>query len=548
MSLSSTCYICNLSFFDQNRKNEINENNIFLNNFTKYTQVRSKNSLTAVVSGNINALRIYFDEIEQEENKLISHYDTVSRNKLIQSCECIDKYLHADCLIKHCLLNMSFECNDCNCLYSISFMEKSNKKLFFYIIMIIIQLLTIISLIVISILLFTHQISLKTMKIEVLYLDILLACLLQLFNIFLIFFLIFYIKNKNEYIKKYNYIVKDLSINKKKNQQKQLNVKLKENNKLTEMSRINQDPSIFPQNTNDDYIEKSLFYIKNKLNLSLEEILELKISNYQYINHVLYKENQIKNIIFENNSKIKSDLSKKAEKGKINEKEDILLNENERPKGKVFSSLIERKKNQEVYNNIQLKLNIIDSYDSSHLVNDSHQGLRKENSYSKHLDKEVYSKINKEKEKDLEIHMSNKRKTIKKNNLHPIFNLNINQYVINNKNSKEVQKVSLLGGVIKKRKKEKEEKKAKENNEKNSKTFNLSTTKSRRDMRIKQTFKEKDQPKYNLLGNYLKKIRTHKNKNKKISFDFENIQLDYKKHSQMLTPNYIRMETKSPNK
>lgn len=501
MSSLNVCFVCHFAEFYHNKRNEVNQYNIYLENFKPSKLFfRGDNGLSIDVNGD-RGITLYKEG--QHESSRINLIHS-SKIKLLQACDCQDKLYHPDCLIQNCLLTVNYHCKDCSSPYSLSFKESSSQLCLSYFLSLLVLILIFFGILAVAILLFTSTISVAQMS-QLQHLNLLLGLLLLLVDVFVLFEIVDRIRNKDKLTLTSTFILKDKSDDRafrsnifSKKQKSGENYKKKKGSSFTieNISSSERDNQAF---SNKDYIRACILFEKARLSMSLEEVAEIKHVNSEMINFALKSENKMIAQISEANLELKAEM-----KHNVEEKLEVVLKNNEKPKEKVFSSLVPSKprsklnKLDDVKKSTNQMLVILDNVEAN---KESAQTLKRENSFQKtEIKEDVYNQLCVKKE--------HKKRTEKKNNLPGIFNFSL-KYMKKKggDSSKEEPKVSLLGGVIKKkREKENQEKELKEKEQKDKELRAKKDNVSEKSNIKPKTTKERA-PKFNLLGNYLKKKR-----------------------------------------
>lgn len=470
--MSRVCYICNSHSSNPLKKDEVNHNNVYLDLFRKYDY--GSNSLSLLVQGDPDTVKLYQEE-QKHNYKLIEEINN-TRTKLFQVCNCSKKYFHPDCLIKHCLLTVTYTCKDCEKDYSLFFKQNSynNKGSEMFFCKTLSLVVLILGLVVVSILLFAEVIKLRENE-DLQHTTYLLGILLLIISLVLVILLSRIIKKRMRMRNTNSYVIKDTSnVNKTLTKQNSFNfikniksktsrrnissspknLSIDDNNNNNNMNKDNIIDDIeeelrfdLPDSKNKDFIENYILFTNCRLKMDLMEIAELRVSNSMYLNHVLKSERKLIYHIEEGNAELEAEKNRNKE-----EVVDVMLEDNDKPKQKINNSItpIKPEKYRDRYHELPSQLLT--------LIDNTPQDMKVKRQTTFELDKENldYNKLC--------VKKSLQKKNDKKNNLNNIFNFtlkNIKKRGGDKSKREEGGKVSILGSYLKK-------KRAKEEKEKNA--------------------------------------------------------------------------------
>ena len=563
MNNNKVCSICKSSYYDPLKSNLINKYNVYLD-IIKPLNYKNNNSLSLLASGDPDKIREYKeDQILRENHGLLKNYidddigNISAKTKLISACKCNNRVYHKDCLIQHCLLHVQLECDYCDSLYNIHFKSKSkfNCLNIFYIILIV---LTIITTFIIGVMYLTHNLSsvykISEEKIESIkysnnllyrfsklkHLNIIIGIIFVIISLILALILLFYIKFLMIKTVSMNYAIKDRTNNSNTNKSKKTVIYNPNRPKKTILQNLKSvisnnitvlDNNVLVNNKfnkNDIIKQYSLFieFASLKLNLDKSQLYDLKIRNYQQSNLEIINRSKLLTVIQQANIEYYEDEKQKRDNS---QELDIVLEDCEMPKKRPFSSIKLQNNNKKGFrfnltnniiinnnnnnnmsltrNNISHKLALFDCFEDSSKLSDKKNIsssvykpsnketiLKRSNSFTKQsIDKKIYN--------TLCVKKIVEKKPEKQSHIHDIFNINLVKLKPNEKTKEE--KVSLLGGVIKK-------KREKENKNMNNEVLNTSKIRQKSTM-----FKKNRLPSFSLMGNYLHIIRKKKEESKK---------------------------------
>jgi hypothetical protein len=539
--MSKVCHVCNSSTSNPLKKDEVNTNNCYIEMFRKFDP--TGNTLSLLVQGDPEAIKFYQEE--RENQRLLEDF-TSSKSRLFQVCSCSKKYFHPDCLIKHCLLSVSFSCRECDKVYSLSFKENSeiNRSNESFICSFLLLLLFFAAFLTVGILLFTKTILLNSNE-DLDHNNYLLGILLVLFAIIFMVLLIVIIRNRFKANNTNSFVIKDTTnLNKnvgrqssfnfiknlknaKKNQDQQADSSKGGVGRAFSSNSINVDATglaeqegneldfEFSDCKNKDFLVNCISFAKNRLKMESIELSDLRRANQDYLNLILRAEKRLRLNIDEGNTELEAARNRNKE-----EVVDVMFNDKEAPKTRRTKSInfIKPDSYKDYY--LELPSALLSLIDSVH-----EKGIKRQASYEYDKGLLDYNKLCVKKAK---------KKNEKKINSNLIFSYNIKSVkrrgVAVVEKSVKKEKVSLMGAYLdKKRKKDEEEAKKKLEAEKHDTKLNKSLNRSQ--LQSSENNKEKDNkldksrviphhssvqeaPKQKIafLGNYLKKKRAQTGK------------------------------------
>lgn len=441
--MNKSCYICKSTTLNFFKRNEINKNNLYLQ---QYEPFEENKRLSSLIKGDEEA--IFQLKEEKETTNLLDSYN-INRSKVLQVCYCSGKLVHPECLIKKCLLTVNFSCSECDSPYSLYFKKTSQNftegwNLIFKLIVIMIFC---VALLLIAILLFSETIKIKLIE-KVSYLNYSLGIIMVLLFIFLLYIFIKSIVNWFK-LQEYNtYVVRDMGIKKsmtyistnlnKMNVDKNRHEEEKKNSVLDLRSR-----------NATEFIKEYYNFAMHHLNLTEMELANLKINNRDYLKIIIDKEKLKHQTIEESNLEIEATKHKLKE-----ETYDAILTEEEKnilKKNLTRSKTCIKYERPSIYQEKYIEIPEIITYTIDEVYYEE-QDKKRNNSEIK-VNICEYNKLCIKKK----IHKNNN----KKHDIYNIFSISVqnikedtnNLDIDDKKEKKEKEKVNLLGGFLKKKNK-----------------------------------------------------------------------------------------------